>query len=150
MKKIIFALLVVCSFSASANNMQKLDDLMQPVFDAIEGGRFNKLVSTAMSQSSIVQYMSKFDLEESDRDFKSYFSAFGTYYSHRVLYEQGIEGDFWARWYLLKFQRQPVVLYVEFYKPDDHWEVNSISIKTDIDDGIEEAGDEAISLLGQN
>jgi hypothetical protein len=148
LKNIIFILTLIASLSAYASDSEKLDDLAKPVFELIEKGQYKNIASTALSKGAAIKYISPADLEQIDGEFDNYFKVFGKYYSYRLLHEQGLEGDYWARWYLLKFERQPVVLYFEFYKPNEKWGVNALEIKTDIDDKIEEAGDYKISVIG--
>ncbi|RYV01834.1 hypothetical protein SOPP22_15885 [Shewanella sp. OPT22] len=149
MKHLLF-ILTLFSVNVVADDAQEFNNLVKPVFDSIEKGNFENIASTALSNGTVIKYISPASLEKTDGDFASLLKAFGKYYSNKLLHEQGIEGDYWARWYLMKFERQPVILYFEFYKPNDKWGINALEVKTDIDDKIEEAGDYKISVIGLN
>ncbi|MEH6452588.1 MAG: hypothetical protein V7782_06035 [Psychromonas sp.] len=129
---------------------RKFEQLAQPIFDAIQSGKVDKIVSVGMANSEAAKYMSQADIDLSNSQYESYFKAFSKFYSYRLLHEQGIKGDFWSRWYLLKFDRQPVVLYLEFYKKDQSWSVQRISLKSDLDIQTEKSGDIVISTQGYN
>ncbi|RBO81860.1 hypothetical protein [Marinomonas aquiplantarum] len=148
MKNLYIILLFALSLNVYAEQSEKLEQLVKPVFELIEKGKYKNIASTALSKGAAIKYISPADLEQVDGEFENYFKIFGNYYSYKLIHEQGLKGDYWARWYLLKFERQPVVLYFEFYKPNDKWNVNALEIKTDIDDKIEEAGDYKISVIG--
>ncbi|NGN99423.1 hypothetical protein G5S52_17745 [Grimontia sp. S25] len=148
MKFLLAICIFVISFNSSSSERANLDELTKPIFDSLKSGKIEKIPSLALSNSKIIKYFSEVDLEQFDTQFASEFKVLGKYYSHSLIHEQGIEGAFWAKWYLLKFERQPIVLYVEFYRPDETWGIQSIKLKNDVDDMIEKSGDYEIGTLG--
>ncbi|KUM52789.1 hypothetical protein AR688_11000 [Rheinheimera sp. EpRS3] len=131
-----------------ADDKSEIDKLAKPVIELFKKGDFSKIASTALAKSSVSDYISKSDMNQTDSQFDSNFKIMGKFYSHDILHEQGIEGTFIARWYILKFQRQPLLLHMEFYKADQSWEVHSIKMVTELDDFIEEQGKFDIGKLG--
>ena len=148
LKLILIPLLLSMSILTYADDKTDIDKLTNPVMELFKKGDFSKIASTALAKSSVSDYISKSDMNQSDSQFDGYFKIMGKFYSNEILHEQGIEGTFIARWYILKFKRQPVLLHMEFYKADQSWEVHSIKMVTEMDEFIENQGQFDIGKMG--
>ena len=152
MKYLLTGLLITVSLTLStklhANSKEEIDKLTSPIMALFEQDDFSKVASTALANSSVSDYITKSDLAQTDSQFEGNFGIMGKYYSAIILHEQEIEDVFTVRWYLLKFQRQPVLLHMEFYKPNTKWEFHSIKMITDLDDYLEEQGRYEIGKMG--
>lgn len=145
-----YLILITCfiGMNSFAGNAE-IDDLAKPVMESISKGEVSKLATLALSSSSVSDYISKADLGQADGQIKGYIDILGKFYSWSLLHEQGIEGTFISRWYLLKYQRQPALIQMEFYKADKKWEVHSISLDLEVDDYIETQGKNQIGKVGE-
>ncbi|MGK2232758.1 MAG: hypothetical protein ACI92O_001945 [Colwellia sp.] len=136
------------SFVSNANDKKEIDNLAKPVLALFEENKINSVASKALENSSISDYISKADLVQSDSQFFGYLNVLGKFHSQELIYEQGIEGTFISRWYVLKYDRQPALIYLEFYKAKDEWQIHSINLKLELDDYIEERSKIEIGKLG--
>lgn len=148
LKHLLLPILLSFSFISYADDKTDIDNLANPVIELFEKGELNKIASTALSKSSVSDYISKSDMDQTDSQFEGNFKIMGKFFSSEIIHEQGLEGTFIARWYLLKYQRQPVLLHIEFYKADKKWNVHSIQMVTELDDFIEERGKLDLGLKG--
>lgn len=133
----------------SFSGTTEIDDLVKPVMEKISKGEISNLATVALSNSSVSDYISKADLNQADGQIKGYIDILGKFYSWSLLHEQGIEGTLISRWYILKYQRQPALIHMEFYKADKKWEVHSISLDLEVDDYIEARGKNLIGRAGE-
>jgi len=145
---LITIFLIITTFTALASDKDEMDKLASPIFQSISSGEHNKITSTALSNSSISKYIAPADLANSDSQFAGLLNGMGKYFSHELLHEQGIKGTFWLRWYLVKYERQPALFRVEFYKSNDKWEVHTLGIDTDLDEYIKQVAAKEIGKLG--
>jgi hypothetical protein len=150
LKHLLIPILLSISIFTYADDKSDIDQLANPVMELFKKGDFSKIASTALAKSSVSDYISKSDMNQTDSQFDGSFKIMGKFYSYETLHEQGIEGIFIARWYVLKFKRQPVLLHMEFYKADQSWEVHSIKMVTEMDDFIEEQGQFEIGKMGSH
>ncbi|NQY64861.1 MAG: hypothetical protein HRT38_14250 [Alteromonadaceae bacterium] len=148
MKNLLTLILLFVSINTYADDQSEIDELANPVMELFKKGDYSQIVSTALSKSSSADYITKSDMDQTNSQFDGNFKIMGKFYSYEILHEQGIDGTFMARWYLLKFKRQPVLLHMEFYKPDKTWNVYSIQMITEIDDYIESRGQSDIGKMG--
>ena len=148
MKILLILALLSVPFYSIADNASEIDDLAKPVMELFKKKELTNIASTALSGSSIADYISKSDMAQSDGQFEGSIKIMGKYFGSKVLHEQEVDNTFIARWYLLRFERQPVLIHMEFYKPDTKWQVHSISMDTDMDDYIKKSGTFQIGRLG--
>ena len=145
---ILFILLILSSAFVTAEDFTDIDKLGNTAIELIKKGRLNNIVSKTMASSSISKYLSKDDFAQSDGTFERNIKLMGKYYSSEILHEGGVKGTFWSRWYIIKFERQPLMIYMEFYKPNDTWEVHSMRMDSDLSKYIHDAGQVKIGLKG--
>lgn len=148
MKHLLITLFLLVPFISYANDSQEIDKLVKPVLDLFSKNEIKNVASKALEHSSVSDYISKADLSQTDSQFHSYLSVLGKFYSLEMIHQQGIEGTFITRWYVLKYQRQPALVSLEFYKANDEWEVHSINLKLELDSYLEESSKFEIGRLG--
>lgn len=74
------------------------------------------------------------------KEFASYNKELvGNYYGCDSIVEKRLTDCFVLKSYLLRYERQPLRLTFEFYKPNDKWYIYSVNIDTNYDDELEEA-----------
>ena len=148
MKFSIVFIFLLSSVFAKADDLTDIDKLGNTVIQLLEKAEITNIVSKTMSTSSISKYISQDDFDQSDGTFEKNIKLMGKYYSSEVLHEGGIKSTFWSRWYIIRFERQPLMIYMEFYKPNDTWEVHSMRMDTDLSQYIHDAGQVKIGLKG--
>ena len=148
LKYILTSILLLTSFITFADDSEAIDKLAKPVLDLFYENKIENVASKALEKSSVSDYISKADLVQSDSQFYGYLNVLGKFYSLDLAHEQGIEGTFITRWYVLKYQRQPALINLEFYKANDKWEIHSINLKLELDDYFEESSKHELGKLG--
>ncbi|SET68921.1 hypothetical protein [Thalassotalea agarivorans] len=148
MKHLIITILLFASVVAKADDSKEIDLLAKPILELFKKGDISNVGSKALANSSISDYISKADLVQTDSQFYGYLNVLGEFYSVELIHQQGIEGTFITRWYVLKYKRQPALISLEFYKAKDKWEVHSINLKLELDDYFEERSKIEIGKLG--
>lgn len=148
MKYLLLSIALLVSFVCNANDKEEIDSLAKPILALFEENKISNVASKALENSSISDYISKADLVQSDSQFYGYLNVLGKFYSQELIHQQGIDGTFISRWYVLKYARQPALIYLEFYKANEDWEVHSINLKLELYDYIEERSKIEIGRLG--
>jgi len=149
LKHLLITILLLAPFFTYANESQQIDKLAKPILDLFSKNEIEHVASKALEHSSVSDYISKADLIQTDSQFHGYLNVLGKFYSLQLIHQQGIEGTYSTRWYVLKYQRQPALISLEFYKADDEWEVHSINLKLELDDYLEERSKIEIGKLGK-
>jgi len=146
---VLTSLLFITSF-VQADDKRDMDILAKPVMELFEQGKINKIASKALSDSTVADYISKADLAQTDGQIEGYIKVLGEFYSWKLLHEQGVDGIYVSRWYILNFARQPALIKLNFYKPQNTWEINSVSLDLDLGNYIEKGGKFELESLGVN
>jgi hypothetical protein len=138
-KIIIITLLSFSSFFSFAES--SLDKVVEPILKAIDAGEFTSLASMAFPKDSTMrEYISTADIKQLDTQMESYLRTMGASNGYILHHKAEVSGVFELRYYLYKFDRQPVLVKFEVYKPKNSWEMHSISLDFNLDDYIEEGG----------
>ena len=148
LKFCICFVLIFNSVFALADDLAEINKLGGVAISLIEQGELSNIVSKTTASSSLSKYLSEEDIAQSDATFERNMKLMGKYYSSEVIHEGGIKGAFWSRWYLIKFERQPLMIYMEFYKPNESWEVHSMRMDSDLSNYIHDAGQAKIGFKG--
>lgn len=114
MKYLLIITLLLTSFFTYANDAKEIDKLAKPVLDLFSKNEIEHVASKALASSSVSDYISKADMVQTDSQFHGYLNVLGKFYSLQLIHQQGIEGTFVTRWYVLKYQRQPALISLEF------------------------------------
>lgn len=143
----IFALL--CALSCSVSASSDLDKLAQPILDAVSSGATGKIASLVFPVGSPSRsYISSADLKRLDSQFETSFDTVGQSYGYSLYHEADIPGVYAIRYYVFRFERQPVLLKFEFYKPKEKWEIHGFEIDDELDTYMENAAQYRIGNLG--
>ncbi|MGJ8694645.1 MAG: hypothetical protein ACSHW0_19480 [Thalassotalea sp.] len=148
MKHLLLSTLFIISSLAHAGDKSSMDMLATPVMELFEKGEISNVASKALSGSVISDYISKADLAQTDSQIEGYIKVLGKFYSSKLLHEQGVEGIYISRWYILNFERQPALIKINFYKANKTWEINSVSLDLDLGEYIEAGGKFELKGLG--
>jgi len=70
---------------------------------------------------------------------KNYPSEMGKYYGADFITKQQCTERFFLYSYMARYDRQPMKVVFQFYKPNDKWILYSLNFSTDIDDDVEAA-----------
>ena len=143
----IFTLFFALSCSVSASS--DLDKLAQPILDAVSSGTTDKIASLVFPVGSPSRsYISSADLNQLDSQFKASFDTVGKSYGYSLYHEANIPGVYAIRYYVFRFERQPVLLKFEFYKPNEKWVVHGFEIDDELDTYMENSAQYRIGNLG--
>ena len=72
---------------------------------------------------------------------RSYSSEMGEYYGVDFITKQKCTDRFILYCYMIRYDRQPIKVIFELYKPNDKWVLYALNFSTDIDDNVEAAAD---------
>ncbi|WP_346837880.1 hypothetical protein [Microbulbifer sp. SAOS-129_SWC] len=149
MRILIVLLLIFLPNSGWCNDEQDLDNLAKPIISALERGEIHNLMSLVFPKDSpLRKYISESDLESTNSQFSAKLSQFGKLRGISLYYESKVEGVISIRYYLLQYERQPVLLKIESYNPKDAWRIQDITVDGDLDDYLEEAAKVKLGTLG--
>lgn len=81
----------------------------------------------------------KDDVEKLTIQFRDLKMLVGEYNGHELLYTKQVKDCFVLATYLVKYDRQPIRINFEFYKPKDEWILYSFSYDDSFDDDLEKA-----------
>jgi len=79
------------------------------------------------------------DVEKLKTQFGDLKTLVGEYNGHELLYKKNVKGCFVMASYLVKYDRQPVRINFEFYKPKDKWFLYSFSYDDNLEVDIDKA-----------
>ena len=148
LKHLLITILLLIPIHTYASDSEEIDKLAEPVLELFSKNEIESVASKALERSSLTDYISKADLAQTDGQFYGYLNVLGKFYSLELIHQQGIEGTFITRWYVLKYQRQPALISLEFYKADDKWEIHAINLTLELDEYLEERSKVEIGKLG--
>lgn len=81
----------------------------------------------------------KDDVEKLKTQFRDLKTLVGEYHGHELLYKTNVKECFVIATYLVKYDRQPIRINFEFYKPKDTWILYAFSYDDSFDDDLEKA-----------
>ena len=146
MAKYLFLILVLL-FSNQAFSESNVSKLEKPILSTINKGEISNLASLAFpkGKKNARRYISDSDIEGLDITFRNTLSLLGDYYGYKLFHEAVIQDLYIIRYYILKYERQPILLKLEFYRPNDSWVINGMEFDTGLDNYME---DSAKSYIG--
>lgn len=135
MRSFIAALLLLLASPAFAGSYQ---DEINAFFSLYESGKKSEAVDrlystnpwTSQANDSIVQIKTQFGSVE---------KVVGRYLGKEMIGEQNIKDRFIQVTYLALYERQPVRMEFQFYRPKNDWIIYSFSFDTDFDDDVNTA-----------
>ncbi|HHG3339917.1 hypothetical protein [Vibrio parahaemolyticus] len=144
MKNILLVFLCVINCSVAIAD-DAIDAVTKPVLELIQKGEYKALATAAFPEKSrIREYISPADIKQLNTEMESYLRTMGKSYGYDLHHVSKIDGLFEIRYYLFRFERQPVIVKVGVYKPNKKWEFQEFSLDFNLDDYIEKFAEEAI------
>ncbi len=147
MKNAILVLLVLFSSNLLAAN--SVEEVVNPILLKINNGEFKTIASDSFAEGSAMrQYISASDIKQLDTQMLSYLSTMGKSNGYQLYLTSDIPGVFEQRYYLFRFDRQPVIVKFEIYKANKSWEMHSVSLDFNIDDHMEDSAKIRLGGMG--
>ena len=147
-------LIILVSFLLLSKNVfadGDIEKLVKPLLASISSGEVKNLASLAFPKiHTNRRYISDSDLEALDLKFYTSVSTLGDYYGYKLLHQATIQDLYVIQYYVLKYRRQPLLLKMEFYKPNDQWFVNGMELDDDLDVYMEDSAKENIGSNANN
>ncbi|SEA11744.1 hypothetical protein [Microbulbifer marinus] len=128
-------LLLFSSFAIAESGSDERAALSKPFFDKLENQSFDGLATLVYKDS---KYVSKDALKQNDSKFLATFSLLGEYIEKQLLVDLPVGNRWVHQTYLLIFDRQPVLLKIDFYKPRNEWTIQEVVWEADFDDLVAE------------
>ena len=135
MRALIFAIVILISSPAFAGPYQ---DEINEFFSLYEAGKMSESVDwiystnpwASQATDSIVQIKSQFGSLE---------KVVGRYFGKELIGENNIKDRFVQVTYIALYERQPVRMEFQFYRPKNDWIIYSFSFDTDFDNDVNTA-----------
>lgn len=129
------------------NSSGEIDSLVNPILTSIRKGETANLATLAFAKGKARNYIPKDAISSLDENFETVLRDIGKFHSSSLLIESEIENIYISRLYVLKCDREPLLLRIGFYKPSDSWQVQNITIGDPIADIVKEASEVAVGAL---
>ena len=114
------------------------EQLIEEFFRTYQAGKPNEAIDNLYASNAW-----KNDIQESITNLKETFASLegtvGKYNGHLLIAKRDLVGTYIIYSYLVKYERQPIRFYFEFYKPSDTWHIYSFSFDDDVDDELAES-----------
>lgn len=121
------------------------DLLVKPLLEKIDQGDYKDLMTTILNKTNTLkQYISTQKTRENDRQLELKFDTYGQSNGYRLYTTVGIPGVYEERYYLFKFDRQPVFFIVRLYKPKEKWRLHGLSVQGNLNAYFESSAKDKI------
>ncbi len=150
MKKfgMLLFLFTVSSISYAENTPE---DLIDPIISLIEKSEYSNIASTAFPEgTSTREYLSNAEIGSLDSQFEIRLKSAGKLYGYTLYHQADVPGIYLIRYFILRFERQPLVLVIEMYKPDTEWKMQGLHIDGDLDEYLENSANNRMGELGNS
>ncbi|XQW86572.1 hypothetical protein ACOYR1_07575 [Thalassotalea piscium] len=145
--RLILSFLFVISINTYAN--EEIDKLTLPILESIHKGEVSKLFSMAFPKGSPSRrYFSDSDIELYDTKFQGSFQALGKSSGYFEYLQSEIPSVLVLKYYVIKFDVEPVVVKFTLYKQNDKWRINAFELDDKLDDYLEESAKSRLGALG--
>ena len=147
MKFVTLVLLVLFSSKLLAANT--VDEVVNPILLKIDKGEFKTIASDSFPDGSAMrQYISASDIKQLDSQMLSYLSTMGKSNGYQLYLTSDVPRIYEHRYYLFRFDRQPVIVKFEIYKANKSWEMHSVSLDFELDSRMEESAKIRLGGMG--
>ena len=147
LRKILLINLVLMSFNTFSSDT--ISVLETPILNAINKGNITQLATAIFPEGSgMRKYFSLVDLQSLNKSFESTLNGLGDCQGFELLQESNINNIYIIRYFVFKFDRQPILVKFEYYKPNNDWRINGFKIDTDFDGRMAEGSMNSIRKLG--
>ncbi|WP_077343562.1 hypothetical protein [Pseudocolwellia agarivorans] len=136
----------LCFFSLNVYANEEIDKLTLPILESIHKGEINNLFSMAYPKGSPTRkYFSDSDVEQYNTKFQGSFQALGKSSGYFEYLHSEIPSVLVLKYYVIKFDIEPVIVKFILYKQNDKWRINAFELDDALDDYLEKS---AKSRLG--
>jgi hypothetical protein len=119
--------------------------LSDKFFDLLKQGKTSDAVDYMFSTNPGLAKMTD-QSEQLKSQFASVGTLMGPYVSHTKLVETKVAGMFVYQHYFVAYQRQPISIRIQYYKPGAMWLCYSLQFDVKLTDEIKELSDEKITM----
>ena len=139
--------MLVLSFNTLAND--EIDKLTLPIMESIHKGENSNVFSMAFPKGSPSRkYFSDSDIEQYDNQFQNSFKALGKSSGYFEYLHSDIPDVLVLKYFVVKFDVEPVIIKFVLYKQDKLWRINSFQVDDTLDDYLEESAKHRLGALG--
>ncbi|WP_224996330.1 hypothetical protein [Cesiribacter sp. SM1] len=133
-------LIMALAFMGIVNvaNAQSPEEMMDSFFKTYQKNEPVKALDELYSHTPWLERI-KDDVEKLKTQFRDLKTLVGEYNGHELLIKKNIKDCFVIATYLVKYDRQPIRINFEFYKPKDKWILFAFSYDDSFDDDLENA-----------
>jgi hypothetical protein len=119
--------------------------LSDKFFDLMKQGKASDAVDYMFGTNPALAKMTD-DTEQLKSQFVSAGTLMGPYVSHTKLLETKVAGMFVYQHYFVAYQRQPISIRIEYYKPGSTWLCYGLQFDAKLTDKIKSLSDEKIPI----
>lgn len=134
--KLFFCLLLIATINIV--KAQTPEEMMDSFFKTYQKNKPVEALEELYSHTPWLERI-KDDVEKLKSQFRDLKTLVGEYNGHELLYKKNVKDCFVLATYLVKYERQPIRINFEFYKPKDKWVLYSFSYDDSFDDDLEKA-----------
>jgi hypothetical protein len=136
MKK-IFLLFLFLFLSKSTYSQTTPEDIIKKFFETYQKNT-GKAIDDIYATNSWTSQMQD-AITTMKKTIKTYPEEMGNYYGFEMITKQKSTERFVLYVYMIRYDRQPMKVNFELYKPNDKWMLYSLNFATDIDEDVEMA-----------
>lgn len=131
-------LFVIIAMSSSVRASSEIDEITIPLLDSIQSGKVENLFSLVFPVGSMGRkYFSSSDVEKYDSKFSATLKTLGKSYGYEQYYQSEIPGVFIIKYYIFRYESEPVLVKIRLYKPDSKWIISAFEVDASLDDYLE-------------
>lgn len=134
--KFLLTLILIGAFNLV--NAQTPQEMMDSFFKTYQEDKPVEALSELYSHTPWLERIQD-DVEKLKTQFRDLKMLVGEYNGHELLYKKNVKECFVLATYLVKYDRQPIRINFQFYKPKDEWILYSFSYDDSFDDDLEKA-----------
>ncbi|HXX01278.1 MAG TPA: hypothetical protein VEJ00_08700 [Candidatus Acidoferrales bacterium] len=121
------------------------ETLSNQFFDFLKQGKSSEAVDFLFETNPALKKMTD-DATQLKTQFASVETLMGSYVSHTKLVETTVGGMFVYQHFFVAYERQPISVRIEYYKPGSKWLCYSLQFDGKLTDKVRSLSDERISI----
>ena len=142
-------IICLCFFSLNSYANEEIDKLTLPILESIHKGEVSKIFSMVYPKGSPTRkYFSDSDIEQYNTKFQGSFQALGKSSGYFEYLHSDIPGVLVLKYYVIKFDIEPVIIKFILYKQSDKWRINAFELDDALDDYLEKSAKSRLGALG--
>jgi hypothetical protein len=146
--KITLCFVFLLIISIPGHSQDNPDDLIKRFFDTFQSNT-DKALDDIYATNVWTSEM-KDAINSMKKTIKNYPGEMGKCYGFELITKQKCTERFFLYSYMARYDRQPMKVVFEFYKPNDKWILYSLNFSADIDDDVELAEKHYLQSPGKN